>query len=749
MVQQTCSQCHALRVDGDCVAGNCRTVRVFPTAPRQWLAFVNWIRNYVGCPMTDAQQQTITKELSEHYPVPVAPLSWKEDPPLQTMGRVTALLTVKETNYVGTDRGLILQFSDPGPWRTVAEIGPITVSALAVFHDTLYAATHLPRGEIWASRDGTEWKKAADLTEASGGLISLHAVDNQLYAGTAQGRVLRSSDGITWSPMPLIATGMGRAWVSVLQNYKGILYAGMALGDLFRTRSGEPWSTANLPRPPGRSLAGINTAAVFPNGLYIGPTTRAEVWKTDGVRWQRIFEAAPGQPGGTVAALAATQGALYAAMTLPDETSHLYRTRNGVFWDEVGPPHSTGRIRKLVGLSDRLIAAVQDGERILIFEAKEPAPAPRREEHVVYAAPGTQEHPSIASDGKNLFMIWHTQEEGQSNITYDVYGALLNPEGKPVGTIPVKVSTAHESQAWSNLGFGGGFYFAVWTDSRDSGFEIYGARIDSNGRVMDPDGIPIAPGKEDHEFAEVAWDGKSFLVVWHQTQGRQNKTAYDIYARRVKPDGTFVDDKPFPIASAPLDQTFAQIASGIRESLVVWTDRRRKEEDIFAARIDRSGKVLDPDGIPVATASNNQNYPSVGWNGRDFLAAWVDQRDSSIRAARISPDGKVLDAEGIAVSDEPVVHSFPDVACEKGGACVVIWEQTSSVPGERDVRAARISPEGRLLDPKSVAVSVYPGQQRFSTVYPLSNRKGFLAAWEDFPIWDTGDIYDKILTFLR
>jgi hypothetical protein len=346
-------------------------------------------------------------------------------------------------------------------------------------------------------------------------------------------------------------------------------------------------------------------------------------------------------------------------------------------------------------------------------------------------------------------MIWHTQEEGKSTIVYDVYGALLNSEGKPVGTVPIKISTARDSQAWSNLTFGGGYYFAVWTDSRHDGFEIYGARIDPKGRVMDPDGIAIASGKGDHEFAEVAWDGRSFLVVWHQTQDPQDINRYDIYGRRVKPDGTFLDKKPFPIATAPRDQTFPQIASSGRGNLVAWTDLRRGEEDIFAARIDGSGRVLDPDGIPVTTASNNQNYPSVGWNGRDYLVAWVDQRDSSIRAARVSPDGKVLDSEGIIVSDEPVVHAFPDVACLEGKDCVVIWEQTSPVPGERDVRAARISPDGRLLDSKSLDVSVYPGQQRFSTVYPLPNRQGFLAAWEDFPIWDTGDIYAKVLTFFR
>jgi hypothetical protein len=139
----------------------------------------------------------------------------------------------------------------------------------------------------------------------------------------------------------------------------------------------------------------------------------------------------------------------------------------------------------------------------------------------------------------------------------------------------------------------------------------------------------------------------------------------------------------------------------------------------------------------------------VGWSGRHYLVAWVDQRDSSIRAARVTSDGKVLDPEGITVSDEAVVHAFPDVTCRKGDVCLVAWEQTSPVPGERDARAARIDPDGRVMDRPSMAVSVFPGQQRYPKSYPLPNRRDFIAVWGDFPIWDTGDIYAKVLSFPR
>jgi hypothetical protein len=702
--------------------------------------------------MTDAQQKMITQELNERYPAPVIPLQWNESRMVPEAGQVTALLAVKEARYLGTDHGRILRQAMGSPWRVVAELGKVTVTAFAVFHDSLYAATNQTRGEVWTSRDGMAWTKQADLTEMAAGLLSLHAMEDHLYAGSTRGGVLRSSDGIHWSPMPAISTGVGAAPVSVLQDFKGLLYAGSAQGNIFRTEPGASWMPVAIPRSQAEPSIGVNAAALFSPDLYVGLAAHGQVWKTpDGLHWQELLDAAPGQSNSSVTALAETHTALYSAITLPDDRSHLFRTRNGIFWEEVTLPHPTGRIMQLVGLSDRLVAAVQDGERILIFEAEEAAPASRQGEFVVYSAPGVQEHTSIASSGKNLLTVWQGQEEGQPGVSYDVQGALLDLQGHPIGHMPINISQAPGSQMFTNLTFGGGYYFVVWQDARKGPFQIYGARVDPQGRVMDPQGIPISldPTDGDHLAATVAWDGQSYLAVWHQTKGPKSANGYDIAGRRIKPDGRPLDDKPFLIATGPGNQAAPRIASNGKESLVVWTDARRREQDIFAARIDRSGKVLDPEGIPVTTVSNNQNFPSVGWNGKEFLVAWVDQRDSSIRAARVTSDGTVLDPEGLTVSDEPVVHAFPDVSCRKGDVCLVTWEQTSAVPGERDARAARIAPDGRVLDRPSVAVSVYPGQQRYPKNYPLPGRRDFITVWGDFPVWDTGDIYAKVLTFVR
>lgn len=703
--------------------------------------------------MTNDQQEIITRELNEHYPAPLVPLQWNETQKIPEAGQVTALLAVKEARYLGTDQGRILRRTVGGPWRGVADLGKkVAITAIAVYHNNLYAATNRTRGEIWASRDGMTWSMQADLTEMTAGLLSLQVVGDQLYAGTARGSVIRSSDGIRWSPMTSISTGLSAVPVSLLQGFEGFLYAGSARGNLFRLEPGASWMPVAIPRSQSEPSIGVNAAAVFSPELYVGLSTHGQVWKTkDGLHWQELLDAAPGRPNSSVNALAATHTALYSAITLPDDRSHLFRTRNGFFWEELTGPHSTGRIRKMVGIPDRLIAAVQEGKRIRVFEAGDPAPALRQGEFVVYGAPGVQEHTSVASSGKNLLTVWQGQEEDPSGISYDVQGALLDLQGQPIGAVPINISKAPGSQMFTNLTFGGGYYFVVWQDARQGPFQIFGTRVDPKGRVMDPQGIPISLGRSDgdHLAATVAWDGQSYLAVWHQTKGPKSANGYDIAGRRIKPDGRPLDDKPFLISAEPGNQAAPRIASNGKESLVVWTDARGRDQDIFAARIDRSGKVLDPEGIPVTSVSNNQNFPTVGWNGRHFLVAWVDQRDSSIRAARVSSDGKVLDPEGISVSDEPMVHSFPDVSCRKGDICLVAWEQTSPVPGERDARAARMAPDGRVMDRPSVAVSVYPGQQRYPKSIPLPDRRDFIAVWGDFMIWDTGNIYAKILNFPR
>ncbi|MBA4388091.1 MAG: hypothetical protein C0404_08930 [Verrucomicrobia bacterium] len=106
------------------------------------------------------------------------------------------------------------------------------------------------------------------------------------------------------------------------------------------------------------------------------------------------------------------------------------------------------------------------------------------------------------------------------------------------------------------------------------------------------------------------------------------------------------------------DQSAARAAfDGDKTYLVVWQQGRdfyqTENSDIYAARVSVDGKALDEKPIVVCTAEECQLSPSVAFAGGVFLVAWSDLRngkDFDIYAARITPDGKVLDKDGFLVA---------------------------------------------------------------------------------------------------
>ncbi|MFH0989343.1 MAG: hypothetical protein V1799_04920, partial [bacterium] len=82
-------------------------------------------------------------------------------------------------------------------------------------------------------------------------------------------------------------------------------------------------------------------------------------------------------------------------------------------------------------------------------------------------------------------------------------------------------------------------------------------------------------------------------------------------------------------------------------AIICWRDiRNRKDLDIYAQRIDSSGKILwTHHGVPVCTAALNQNYPRMISDGeKGAIIVWEDGRDSvdlRVYAQKISSTGQV------------------------------------------------------------------------------------------------------------
>lgn len=323
----------------------------------------------------------------------------------------------------------------------------------------------------------------------------------------------------------------------------------------------------------------------------------------------------------------------------------------------------------------------------------------------ISAVPGVQAFPSVAFDGANYLVVWfHFRELSGEGI----FGARVDPSGTVLdpGGVPISFATDH----WYGLpsvAFDGTNYLVAWGDNRyvDPYIDIYGARVDQSGSVLDSSGFGIstAPGRQ--SYPSVAFDGTHYLVVWEDLRSGSSR---DIYGARVDQFGGVFDPEGIAICTAARDQTVPSVAFDGTHCLVVWEHSRSgTSHDIYGARVDSSANVLDPEGFEISGVPESQGYPSVAFGGADYLVVWHDSRDGhGICGARVDRSAIVLDPDGFTISTvEPRQLNGPSVAFD-GTHYLVVWVDLRS--GSEEVYGARVDQSGNVIDPYGLAISTTP-----------------------------------------
>jgi hypothetical protein len=181
------------------------------------------------------------------------------------------------------------------------------------------------------------------------------------------------------------------------------------------------------------------------------------------------------------------------------------------------------------------------------------------------------------------------------------------------------------------------------------------------------------------------------------------------------------------------------VAVGPENTLVTWVDYRRTEDinrEIFGTRVGPTGEVLDGDGIPLTGVADGQ--AAVAALDDQFLIVW--SRGPNIYARRMTSGGELLDTQPIVVRTG-AGHPFPELvylelsAAADGANFWVAWADDRSMPAGtpehmryeyQDIYAARISPAGRVLDPRGIRICTRQGNQHSPRLSPKA----------DFIVWN-------------
>ncbi len=339
-------------------------------------------------------------------------------------------------------------------------------------------------------------------------------------------------------------------------------------------------------------------------------------------------------------------------------------------------------------------------------------------------APGSQYGPSIAFDGVNYLIVW---EDRRTGVGTNIYGTRVSASGKVLDSSGIAISAATGSQYHPSVSFDGSTFLVVWVDVGSGGNQICGTRVDTSGTVLDTSGIPICTAMGGSWWPEVAYGGCTYLVVWHEFD---TGTEIDIYGVRVNASGTVLDSAAILICGADSGQAMPALTSDGSNFFVVWEDWRNVSDDIYGARVDTAGVVLDTNGIPICTTAADQGAPSVCHYETGYFVTWSHYLDGSnidIRGARVTASGTLIDTSAIVISTAPFTRYGSSVAFT-GGNLLVAWEdyRDSTAP---DIYGSRVDTSGIVLDPSGLQISTMRRAQQSPCV--SSDGASYFVAWGD------------------
>ncbi len=306
-----------------------------------------------------------------------------------------------------------------------------------------------------------------------------------------------------------------------------------------------------------------------------------------------------------------------------------------------------------------------------------------------FAASATS--PTVAFDGTSYLLVF---EDRSSDLQGDIVATRLRPtdllplDSGGTGTSIVLQRDCQIRQGSPRAAFDAmsGNYLVVWQDDRaGAGADVYGARIRAmDGTALDPPGgVLIAGDPGVQAWPRVApvlsappMGGEpAFEVAWLSTA--PSASSARVTTARV---GALTGTVSAAVEASSLASADPGVAPalvpGFGGHVVLWTDLRAGNRDLYGARLDAQGV---PSGAEVALAvgPEDEGDPRAVWNGNEVVVAY-GRTEAGLRRSRglvlVQPNngalaGTAFDLPALEAADTPVAIAF-------GGADYAVYRQT-------------------------------------------------------------------------
>ncbi|MCC6652416.1 MAG: hypothetical protein IT348_14795 [Candidatus Eisenbacteria bacterium] len=331
----------------------------------------------------------------------------------------------------------------------------------------------------------------------------------------------------------------------------------------------------------------------------------------------------------------------------------------------------------------------------------------------------------VCSDGQHgIIVTWMSYQEtgssfdgGDCRVLRLLESGAVAP-GWPDSGIAVGFGPGyHVLRKVVSDGLGGAYI--VWNDTRNTGFfQVFVQRVTSFGAISPGwpvDGLRVCP-VDSHQFLVDATsdDQHGLVLTWDDDRERPPGTDImvpygDIYAARIKPDGTHAEGWPLdgtPICVSPGVQWYPRMCpDGTGGALMAWADSRNRWGEIFMQRILGNGQVapgwpvngalvssLPGEGLDPKPASDGAGGAYVAWHNDTYGYGYAHHMlGTGTAAPGWAPSGTRL------VDITESLQDQMDICSDGAGNAITVWSDlrfnaTGGIDGS--IRAQKLVRDG-------------------------------------------------------
>ncbi|MHA1299088.1 MAG: hypothetical protein ACTSO9_06545 [Candidatus Helarchaeota archaeon] len=249
----------------------------------------------------------------------------------------------------------------------------------------------------------------------------------------------------------------------------------------------------------------------------------------------------------------------------------------------------------------------------------------------------------------------------------------------------------------------GGAYI-VWQDNRTGNWNIYAQRITRQGKLCwTQDGLPICTEPGNQVNPKIISDSKwGAIISW--ADNRTSANNYDIYAQRIDGSGAslWTANGTMICNATGIQNNQVMCLTSDDNAAIIWEDLRGSNIDLYAQKINLTGGLQwENNGSLVCNSDGDQKEPqTVSVSEGEIIITWEDKRNtnSDIFAQKLNSTGKgQWGNNGTVVCNDSNSQMNPKICEDSKNGAIISWLDNRTSGNQIDLYGQRMNSSGSAL----------------------------------------------------